>query len=65
MPRGKHGDAADPEVEGMMPLVDVAQDHNRKGRTETLTLSTWDPNARPSARSMSAVAAAAGFLPAG
>ena len=26
-----HGDAADPEVEGMMPIVEVALDSKREG----------------------------------
>ena len=58
--RGEHGDAADPEVEGMMPIVEVALEQKRKGRTERRTSSTWAPDARLSNRSKSAAAAAAG-----
>ena len=40
-----HGDAADPEVEAMMPVVDVALGHKGKRRTEGRTSST-DPGGR-------------------
>ena len=58
--RGEHGDAADPEVRAMMPLVDVALDHKKNGRTKRRMWSTWATNARLT--STTASAAAAGCL---
>ena len=49
----------------MMPIVEVALDHKRKGRTERRTLRTWAPDAGPSNRSTSTAAAAAGCWIAG
>ena len=58
--RGRHGDAAGPEGEGMMPVLEVALGHQGKTRTEGRTSSTWTPDARPRTRSTSAAAATVG-----
>ena len=63
--RGEHGDAADPGVEGMMPIVEVALEHKMEGRTEGRTSVTWAPNARPTTRRTFAAAATGGYRTAG
>ena len=63
--QGVDRDAAGREVEGVMPFLDVALDHNRKAMSKRQTSSTWAPGLRPCNSCTSATATAAGCWTAG
>ena len=58
--RGGHGELADPGVNGLMPIVEVALSHKGKKMTEGRTSITWTLDARTGTRSTLAAAATAG-----